>query len=206
MSKQIDSNLLAFDADGVLLDYHASYAKAYAKAFGVEPTVADPLAYWPRDRYAIPLLEGQRLEAFRAAFDEQLWSSMDALPGALEALSLLAERGFRLVCVTAVRLENLEYRKRNLSSLGFEFEEVVSCPPAEGLRSPKAHALARLSPAAFVDDYLPYFDGAPSGVHLALIDRSPNGSPNFGPARSGIHSAHADAMDFARYWLDREHR
>jgi beta-phosphoglucomutase-like phosphatase (HAD superfamily) len=37
--------VIALDADGVLLNYHVAYAKAWESAFGEKPKMKDPLAY-----------------------------------------------------------------------------------------------------------------------------------------------------------------
>jgi len=34
--------IIALDADGVLLDYHHAYARAWAEAFGHPPALRDP--------------------------------------------------------------------------------------------------------------------------------------------------------------------
>ena len=68
--------LIAIDADGVLLDYHAAYRDAWFRAFDVNPTLRDPLAYWPVDRWDVELLVGADLAKFRAQFDEEFWSSI----------------------------------------------------------------------------------------------------------------------------------
>ncbi len=49
MSKPI----IALDADGVLLDYHVAYRSAWHKAFNHLPTLKDPNAYWPIDRWDV---------------------------------------------------------------------------------------------------------------------------------------------------------
>lgn len=202
---KLNPNLLAIDADGVLLDYHHSYALAWARAFGGPVDVVDPLAYWPKDRYGLAHLDGAALALFRAQFDEAFWESVPAMPGALEACALLREAGYDLVCLTAIRPENQSARERNLKALGFPLSSVVSAHGDSSARSPKADALELLMPAAFIDDYLPYMRGAPSRIHTALIDRSPNGSPNRGEELSLAKSRHSDLMDFARFWIAREH-
>jgi hypothetical protein len=198
-------NLLAFDADGVLIDYHEAYALAWERAFGHPVPVVDPLAYWPKDRYGLRHLSGSELEAFRAQFNHGLWSNMSALPGAAEGLGLLKTAGYDLVCVSAVRPEHRQARADNLRSLGLPIDEVISCHGEASLVSPKAAALARLMPAAFVDDYLPYLRGVHSAIHTALIDRSPHGSPNVGDELALARSTHSDILDFSRFWLSREH-
>lgn len=201
---QANPHLLAFDADGVIIDYHASYALAWQRAFGHPVPVVDPLAYWPKDRYGLRHLSGSELALFRAQFNHALWSDMPALPGAAEALLLLSSAGYDLVCVSAVRPEHRQAREDNLRSLGLPIQKVFSCHGAAGPASPKAAALASLMPAAFVDDYLPYMRGVDPSIHTALIDRSPNGSPNVGAERRLARSAHSDILDFSRFWLSRE--
>lgn len=201
----INPNLLAFDADGVLIDYHFAYAKAWERAFGATAEVVDALAYWPKDRYGIPHLKGADLEKFRAEFNHELWSTMRALPGALDATILLKKSGYDLVCVSAVRPEHTQARALNLRTLGFPIDAVYSCHGASSTISPKAATLGALMPAAFIDDYLPYLRGVPASIHSALIARSPHGSPNVGPELALAHSTHSDVLDFASYWLSREH-
>ena len=196
--------ILALDADGVLLDLHAAVAMAWERAFGVRPAERDPLAYWPKDRWEVTWPEaGEALERFRACFDEDLWSSLPALPGAIEACHRLHDAGHTLVCVTALRPHLDAARLRNLRSLGFPIERVIATGSAEGERSPKADAIAAMSPAAFVDDYLPYLRGLPAHVHAALVLRAPNGTPNTGEELRLAHSTHDDLAAFADHWLAR---
>jgi hypothetical protein len=81
----------------VLLDYNGAYPSAWSKAFGETPVLADPLAYHPVDRWGVPRLEGTRLEQLRRAFDHEFWSSIEPMPGALEACEKLVNAGFDLV-------------------------------------------------------------------------------------------------------------
>jgi len=94
-------------------------------------------------------------------------------------------------------------RLRNLRDLGFPIERVIATGNAEGARSPKADAIERLDPIAFVDDYLPYLRGLPAQVHTALVLRAPNGSPNVGPDLALARSVHDDLAGFATHWLAR---
>ena len=201
----INPNLLALDADGVLLDYHAAYAKAWAKAFGGPVSVIDPLAYWPKDRYGLAHLTGKELAHFRTQFDHEFWESIPAIPGAIEAASSLRAAGYDLICLTAIRPEHHGARVANLKNLGFPIDQVVSAHGDASERSPKADALLEWMPGAFVDDFLPYMRGAHEAIHTALIDRSPNGSPNRGDELRLARSTHADLKDFSRFWLSREH-
>ena len=49
----MDRPILAIDADGVLVDLHAGYARAWRQAFGVTLAERDPQAYWPMDRWEV---------------------------------------------------------------------------------------------------------------------------------------------------------
>ena len=176
-----DRPRIALDADGVLLDFHLGYASAWQRAFGVVPAERDALAYWPMDRWDVERLDEARRVQFRAAFDEQFWTTVPAIAGAVEACHRLHDAGFELICVSALDLEYEAARLRNLRALGFPIERVIATGNAAGERSPKADAIAALQPVAFVDDYLPYLRGVPAEVHTALVMRAPNGSPNTGP-------------------------
>ena len=126
---------------------------------------------------------------------------MPAIPGAIEACHRLRDAGFDLVCVSALDLEYEAARLRNLRALGFPIERVVATGNAAGERSPKAEAIERLRPLAFVDDYLPYLRGLPADVHTALVLRAPNGSPNAGAELAMAKSVHQDLVEFADHWL-----
>ena len=195
--------LIALDCDGVLLDFQLGYASAWERAFGHAPAERDPLAYWPMDRWQVERLTPERRPIFRAAFDEQFWTTMPPIAGALEACQRLHDAGHELVCVTALDLEFESARLRNLRELGFPIERVFATGNAEGERSPKADAIEALNPVAFVDDYIPYMRGLPGHVHTALILRAPNGSPNVGPDLALAKSVHEDLAGFADHWLAR---
>ena len=142
---------------------------------------------------------------FRASFDAVFWSSVPALPNAVDACQRLSAAGYELVCVSALPLEFAQARLNNLKQHGFPIERVIATSNAGqqgGERSVKADALQTLRPAAFVDDFLPYFNGVPQDMHRALILREPNGSPNVGP-ELGVQSTHADLAAFADWWLGR---
>ena len=195
--------VIALDADGVLLDYNLAYATAWLRAFGVYPRERDRRAYWALDRWDVERLTGDRLAHFRACFDEQFWSAVPAIEGAVEACVRLHAAGYELVCVSALDDAHAEARRSNLRSLGFPIEHVVTAQHIDGPRSPKADALERLHPIAFVDDYLPYLRGVPEQIHTALIDRDSVGSPNTGPELSAAKSLHANLAQFADWWLSR---
>ena len=195
--------LIALDADGVLLDFHLGYASAWQRAFGEAPAERDPLAYWPMDRWHVDRLDPPRRAQFRAAFDEQFWTSVPAIDGAIDACHRLHDAGYELICVSALELEYEAARLRNLRQLGFPIERVIATGNAAGERSPKADTIEALAPVAFVDDYVAYLRGVPAHVHTALIMRAPNGSPNVGADMALAKSTHDDLAGFADHWLAR---
>jgi phosphoglycolate phosphatase-like HAD superfamily hydrolase len=197
-------DIIALDADGVLLDFHLGYAGAWHRAFGVMPRERDPHAYWPMDRWQVDRLEdAERRAHFRKHFDEQFWTTVPPIEGAREACHRLHDAGFDLVCVSALDFEFEAARLRNLRDHGFPIERVIATGNAASDRSPKADAIAELDPRAFVDDYLPYLRGMPAHVHTALITRGLSGSPNTGAEMTLARSVHEHLTDFAAYWLSR---
>ena len=195
--------IIAIDADGVLVNYVLGYSTAWQRAFGERPPLKHPQGYGPLDRWDVPWLEGQALAQFRGQFDADFWSSLPAMPGALEACHRLRDGGFKLVCVSTMDPAFESARLANLHALGFPIERVVAAVQIEGAQNPKAAAIEALQPVAFVDDYLPYLRGLPDGVHAALVLRSGPGCPNVGPELALANSTHEDLADFADYWLAR---
>ena len=195
------SRLIALDADGVLLDYGAAYAGAWAQTFGAHPVLRNADAYWPIDRWDVGRLRGKELERFRASFDEQFWSGIPPIVGALEACNELVGQGYELICVTAVASQFRLARLANLRTFGFPLSDVIVVDDQASLHSPKAEVIRTLNPVAFVDDYLPYHRGLPGHVHKALITRESYGSPNVGPELSIVDSQHKNLKEFARSWV-----
>jgi phosphoglycolate phosphatase-like HAD superfamily hydrolase len=193
--------IIALDGDGVLLDYHQAYRQAWHRAFGVLPELRDAQAYWPMDRWNVRKLEGTDHELFRQCFDYDFWSSVPAIPGALDASLKLHRAGYELVCVSALDSQFESARLQNLRKLGFPIERVIATANSIGPTSPKAKVLDALKPVAFIDDYLPYLFGISPSIHTALILREPNGSPNVGPQLINARSQHDDLANFANWWL-----
>jgi phosphoglycolate phosphatase-like HAD superfamily hydrolase len=192
---------IAIDGDGVLLDYNTAYAQAWFKAFGERLVLKNSACYWPMERWNARRLIGEELEQFRAAFDLDFWSTIPAIPGALEACERLADRGYTLVCVTALDERFADARAQNLRDMGFPISRVITTRSEINGGSPKAQAIADLQPVAFVDDYAPYLVGVDPHVHLALVVRDPIGSPNVGELLNIPDSKHSDLLAFTSWWL-----
>lgn len=196
------NKVIALDGDGVLLDYHAAYRLAWQQAFGHLPELRDPQAYWPMDRWNVPRLEPAERAKLRACMNDVFWSSIPAIPGAIQACQALSDAGYELVCLTAIDAQYQSARLKNLQNHGFPIESVIATPIFNtGGSNPKAEVLKELLPVAFVDDFLPFMIGLPAGIHAALVLREPNGSPNVGADLDLVHSQHANLSDFAAWWL-----
>ncbi len=195
--------LIALDADGVLLDFHLGYAGAWRRAFGAAPAERDPHAYWPMDRWHVERLDEAGRAHFRRHFDDEFWSTVPAIDGAVAACQRLHDAGYDLVCVSALEAEHEAARLRNLRSHGFPIERVVATGNAAGALSPKVEAITALAPQAFVDDYLPYLRGMPRhGAQGARAARA-SGSPNTGDEMATVDSTHDDLAGFVSHWLGR---
>lgn len=203
MSIKSAKPIIALDADGVLLDYHAAYRQAWGQAFGALPELRDPLAYWPMARWVVRHLEGDELARFRTCFNQDYWASIPAIPGAVRACEDLCDAGYELVCVSALEHHFEAARLRNLRDCGFPIARVIATANTTKGGSPKAAALRELRPVAFVDDFLPYLRGIPADIHAALVLREPNGSPNTGDDLALAHSQHLDLAAFATWWISR---
>jgi hypothetical protein len=199
-----DNKLILLDADGVLVDYHEGYARAWEKAFGYRPKVRDTLGYHPRHYWDVPdLSETERDHLNRNGFTADIWGSMPAMPGAVEACELLQDAGYRLECLTALRPVMRDARAANLAALGFRLSGVTAVGPAFDGNPKQAELLAR-RPVAFVDDLLPYLQGLHVDTWRALIDVRPNNSPNKNTDLEQPHSRHDSLLSFARMWVARD--
>lgn len=195
------NKLIAIDADGVLVDYNTAYASLWERAFGEKPQLARPDGYHAVDRYRLPQLNPEALAYFEALRDEEFWATVPLIPGASEACEALRERGFQLVCVTALHSRFKSARSRCLAPLGFSFDEVYTTSNVSTVigMSPKAPLLNQLAPLYFVDDYFPYFSGVARGIQRVLVHRDRYNSPNNSEdARTGT-DLHVDSLwDFSQ--------
>lgn len=199
----MNRGLIALDADGVLLDFNHAYGRSWERAFGVKPRLVNPNAYWAIDRWDVPRLSGPALDQLRSTFDEEFWTTVPAIDGAIDACHTLCEAGYELICVSALPVKFEAARLTNLQRLGFPINRVVATENSQEGSSPKASALKILQPVAFVDDYLPYLRGVHRDIHTALIMRDPHGSPNQGDELGLATSQHLSLAEFSSWWLQR---
>lgn len=90
-----------------------------------------------RQRLRHPLLAGD-VQMAGGLVDEDFWSTIPAIPGALEACELLTGLGYELVCITGLDERFSRARAQNLQSLGFPIARVVTTDNIAATRSPKA--------------------------------------------------------------------
>lgn len=174
--------IIALDCDGVLLDYNLAYASLWERAFGYYPKEINPDGYTALQRWDVKMLEGKELQRLRDCTDWHFWSTMPALPGAVDACKHLVDMGYELVCVTAIDRKHVDHRFENLINLGFPISHVYatgSDVPSLN-KSPKADIVNSLGVEYFVDDFLPYFRGVDHSIKKILIQRASFGSPNDG--------------------------
>lgn len=193
--------IIALNADGVLLDYHVAYRSAWKNAFNHLPELKDPNVYWPIDRWVVCKLDGDELVHFRRFFNEEFWSTIPAIDGAIHACNQLHDAGFELVCVSAIESKFENTRLENLINLGFPIRRVIATSNTASATSPKAAALSLLNPLIFVDDFLHYHRGISADIHRALITRETNGTPNIGTELDNIDSSHHNLLAFSDWWL-----
>lgn len=138
-----ESQVIALDCDGVLLDYSTAYGRVWERAFGERVALKCARAYWPIERWGVRYLSGDELQHLRAQMDETFWRTIPAIEGSVQACSQLRSMGYRLVCVTAIAPRYLAARMQNLRDLGFEIEGVIATGADAYQESPTASASPR---------------------------------------------------------------
>lgn len=196
---------VALEADGVLVDYPFGYAEAWMRAFGERISVVNPTAYHATNRYGVKFESEAQMLHFFSHFTADIWESLPALPGAVEACEKLASAGHPLVCVTAMDREFARARHGNLLKHKFPIKQVYATGRND-LGFSKLPALQALKPIALVDNLALNFAGLDSSVHKAFIFTNAPDEPDH---QLDIHkpdSTHGTLLDFANYWLTRKQR
>lgn len=197
---------ITLDVDGVLLDYHEAYARLWARVFGTYPAIVDKHAYSVRNRYDVRTLVGDELAHFNSFKDQEFWTTMNPIDGALDACYRLKELfpGVKLIAVSALPMEAQEWRKQNLLDLKFPIDEchatgrAMETPTA----GPKSFLLNRIKPRYHVEDHLPYFLGVDPEIRRVLIHRNAHDrrSHNHDPLMlAKTHARHKDLKDWVTY-------
>ncbi|CAF3842352.1 unnamed protein product [Rotaria sp. Silwood1] len=172
--------IIALDCDGVLLDYHTTFAQIYEQVFGKQLTIVSPKSYHARDMYGVKFTDEEKVE-FERIWDEHGWRKMPTHDGAVEACHLLHQAGYELVCVTAMPAQFIEHRLENFRLHGFPIDKIISSgyDKHNFNNNPKKQIIEDLHPVAFVDDVRRNFKDI-KGVHtkLIFIDNQYHDDPN----------------------------
>ncbi|CAF3312395.1 unnamed protein product [Rotaria socialis] len=179
-SKTNQKPIIALDCDGVLLDYHATFAQIYEKAFGKQLTCVSPKSYYSSTAYDVTFTPEEQ-NRFNEVWDAEGWRTMPMLDGALQACNLLHEAGYELICVTAMPACFSDHRLENFLSHGFPINRVISTgyDKENPQNNPKKKIIEALHPVAFVDDLRRNFKDI-QGVHtkFVFIDNEYHDDPN----------------------------
>ncbi|CAF1492790.1 unnamed protein product, partial [Adineta steineri] len=172
--------IIALDCDGVLLDYHATFAQIYEQTFGKKLTVVSPKAHYAERKYNVNFNDDEK-EEFKQVWNEYGWRRMPMHDGALEACLLLHEAGYELICVTAMSSSFIEHRLENFRLHGFPIDKIISSGYDKDNfnNNPKRKIIEDLNPVVFVDDLRRNFNNI-QHVHtkLIFIDHQREDDPN----------------------------
>lgn len=134
---------IAIDADGVILDFLKQWEVAAMKLFNRAIARQSP-DYELAARYGMSSEEKSKLWQF--FYEDGHWTSIPALPGAVEAVHALLEANYDVHVVTSITPDILESRKTNFRKIGL-IDIPVHC--VDGRKYGK---LLDLKPLMFVDD------------------------------------------------------
>ncbi|CAF1031986.1 unnamed protein product [Rotaria sordida] len=172
--------IIALDCDGVLLDYHTTFAQIYEKTFRKQLTIVSPNSYHARDMYGVQFTDEEKIE-FNKIWDEYGWKTMPMYDGSLQACLLLHQAGYELVCVTAMPPQFVEHRLGNFRLHGFPIDKVISSGYDKDNfnNNPKRKIIEDLHPIVFVDDLRRNFKDIQQ-VHtkFIFIDNQCHDDPN----------------------------
>lgn len=190
---------LAFDADGVILDFVKAFKQAGTEALGRELDGSSP-SYSLCVKFGITEDElGKVWESFNASY----WHRLEALEGAIEAIDSLQAAGFRnLHVVTAIPDQFRADRHANFESLGFS-PEMIHCV-LHVSRFSKVPPIMALKPLFFVDDRIEHLHSNPQVPLLVHVDYKDEQFPaHDGRVDATVPSLSKWAKDFLaqpEYW------
>lgn len=187
--------LLAFDVDGVLLDYTLAFADTMRR-FGVEPRVLANSyhchAKFGFDPHALPDAERER---FFQIFDQHGWLDMPSIEGAREALLELSAEGHSIRYLTSMPAHKHADRILNLAARGFPEAPMIATghrkTPSD---TPKAQFIDAWQPDWLIDDWAHNFKGisAQTPTRFALILDGTEDHPNLVAEAEDRKIAHAE--------------
>lgn len=161
---------MAFDVDGVLLNFTKAYDESASIYLGKE--VIPPRDIYNQTPYDIAKRAGctyeQVDEILQYMLDTKKYAAFDALPGAADALEKIKDEGFKRIIVTALPESAKEMRLKNLKDkLGFVPDDCYFV----GMGKSKNAALIEANPDIFIDDRVKYLKQGSHIFHLAWCDQ-----------------------------------
>lgn len=185
---------IAFDADGVILDFIKAFKDAAREALGREVDGSSP-SYSLGVKFGITEAElGLVWEAFNAGY----WHRLEALDGAIEAIDRLQAAGFRnLHVVTAIPDQFRPDRHANFEALGFS-PEMIHCV-LHVSRFSKVPPILALKPLVFVDDRIEHLHSNPQVPLLVHVDYQ---DEQFPAADGRVDATVPSLSHWAKHFLD----
>ena len=193
---------IAFDADGVLLDFLGSFGKAASVVTGKTCTHKG-------DSYSLGVkfgLTSEELDQTWIEFNEKkYWRNLEPLAGAIEAIDKLQAAGFSNIhVVTAIPEQFRADRHANFRKLGFS-PEGIHCVE-HTTRWAKVPPITALKPFMFIDDRIEHLHSNPQVPLLIHIDHKDEQFPDpTGRVDAVVQSVSSWVDDFITnkdYWIE----
>lgn len=188
-------NIVAVDVDDVLVQFLPGFERTFSKVLG-RPAIRKSTAWALNEAYgATP----EELEAvWQGLEDFHTYRDLPFLPGAEEALRLLADAGYVVHAVTALQMRYKADRDENLRAVGFTPDRIHAVGYA-----PKAPVLWQLQPAFFADDQVKHLHAAPFVPCRVWIHTEDEQFPS--ADENHTHEAHS-LLEFVEHWLEGNHQ
>ncbi len=146
--------VVAFDADGVLLDLKTGY-RALASGVLGRPLAERTKSYCFQERFGLTKEEAAQVRA--QLYTAEGMSRFSALPGAVETVAALRCAGVQVAIVTGIPPFLEEARHRNFAALGIEVDAIFC---TGGAFDSKRHVLEAVNALSYVDDHLDHVEHA----------------------------------------------
>lgn len=174
------NKILAFDCDGVLLDYNQSFYNAYKKAFEKELQIVMPGAYHAVNEFGMQNIPKEEMKVILDKLcNVGLWSDMPALNNTLNVINTLSNN-YEIICITSMPKKYEEERFNNLKNLGFNISTVYATERVNKTDNPKKDCIEKINPIIFVDDLLSNFENVNCDTKLIYLNNGQPDSPNVG--------------------------
>lgn len=206
-----NSNVIALDGDGVLFNYNLGVADLYKEVFCKEPKLKMKGAYHVTNEYELSSEEmtaGSFSDHLHSFFNKRgLWQRLPAMEGAKEAVDIMVEKGYEVICLTSMppeyekqRLANARLHNINISSVKAVDRAHAK---AKGINNPKLDYIQNYEPYAFIDDLLKNFLDmeeikAKNNTRLVLLDNNYPDNPNEKYDLNMVHEKINSLLEFAK--------